>query len=51
MDDIRVVASENLTSPPTMQEKRHKPRWSLRIKLHSSEDNDGKNDNCNVKFN
>ncbi|XP_032669231.1 ATPase family AAA domain-containing protein 5 [Odontomachus brunneus] len=41
VDDIHVIASENLTSPlTTIQEKRHKPRWSLRIKLHSSEGND-----------
>ncbi|XP_014472510.1 PREDICTED: ATPase family AAA domain-containing protein 5 [Dinoponera quadriceps] len=48
LDDIHVIESENLTSPPTLvtdkQEKRQKPRWSLRIKLHSSEDNDGQDD-------
>ncbi|KYN10078.1 PREDICTED: replication factor C subunit 1 [Trachymyrmex cornetzi] len=43
MDDIHVVESENLLSlQPVKQDKqkREKPRWSLRIKLHSSEDND-----------
>ncbi|KAG5348082.1 ATAD5 protein, partial [Acromyrmex charruanus] len=43
MDDIHVIESENLFSlQPIKQDKqkREKPRWSLRIKLHSSEDND-----------
>jgi len=43
MDDIHVIESENLLSlQPIRQDKqkREKPRWSLRIKLHSSEDND-----------
>lgn len=43
VDDIHIVASENLFSPQTIKQdkqKREKPRWSLRIKLHSSEDND-----------
>ncbi|XP_018056078.1 PREDICTED: replication factor C subunit 1 [Atta colombica] len=42
MDDIHVIESENLLSlQPIKQDKqkREKPRWSLRIKLHSSEDN------------
>ncbi|XP_077278918.1 enhanced level of genomic instability 1 [Temnothorax americanus] len=42
VDDIHIVASENLFSPQTAKQdkqKREKPRWSLRIKLHSSEDN------------
>lgn len=39
VDDIHIIASEHLTQTvkPYMQ-KREKPRWSLRIKLHSSED-------------
>lgn len=52
VDDIHVIASEDLTSPLTTKEdKRQKSRWSLRIKLHSSEDNDKQNGNYNVKFN
>lgn len=41
MDDIHIVASENLHLTQTVKpyvQKREKPRWSLRIKLHSSED-------------
>ncbi|XP_011147806.2 replication factor C subunit 1 isoform X1 [Harpegnathos saltator] len=46
VDDIHVIASENLTLPLTpKQEKQQKPRWSLRIKLHSSEDNDNQDGN------
>ncbi|KYQ56478.1 ATPase family AAA domain-containing protein 5 [Trachymyrmex zeteki] len=43
MDDIHVIESENLFSLQTVKQdkqKREKPRWSLRIKLHTSEDND-----------
>ncbi|XP_050460172.1 uncharacterized protein LOC126856044 isoform X2 [Cataglyphis hispanica] len=47
VDDIHIIASENLyltqTNKQDMQ-KREKPRWSLRIKLHSTEDNDSSND-------
>lgn len=48
MDDIHIIASENLFSPQTIKQdkqKREKPRWSLRIKLNSSEDNDPLNGN------
>lgn len=41
MDDIHLIASENLHLTQTVKpyvQKREKPRWSLRIKLHSSED-------------
>lgn len=47
VDDIHTIASENY-SPQTIKQdkqKREKPRWSLRIKLHSSEDNDSLNGN------
>lgn len=49
-DDIHIIASENLFSPQTVKDKqdkqkRDKPRWSLRIKLHSSEDNNSLNGN------
>ncbi|KMQ92272.1 atpase family aaa domain-containing protein 5, partial [Lasius niger] len=43
VDDIHIIESENFYLPQTAKEdkqKREKPRWSLRIKLHSSEDND-----------
>jgi len=46
VNDIHIIASENLFSPQTVKQdkqKREKPRWSLRIKLHSSEDNDSLN--------
>lgn len=46
-DDIHIIETENLYSPQTAKQdkqKREKPRWSLRIKLHSSEDNDFLND-------
>lgn len=52
VDDIHVIASENLTLPLTTKQQdkpRQKPRWSLRIKLHSSEDNDSYNGNGNCK--
>lgn len=42
VDDIHIIASENLLSQTVKgqdKQKREKPRWSLRIKLHSSEDN------------
>lgn len=48
VDDIHIIASENLFSPQTVKrdkQKREKPRWSLRIKLHSPEDNDPLNGN------
>lgn len=52
MDDIHIIASENLyltqTDKQDMQKRekpREKPRWSLRIKLHSTEDNDSSNGN------
>lgn len=41
VDDIHIIASENLHLTQTVKpcvQKREKPRWSLRIKLHSSED-------------
>lgn len=47
VNDIHIIESENC-SPYTIkqnQQKREKPRWSLRIKLHSSEDNDSLNGN------
>ncbi|XP_011337691.1 uncharacterized protein LOC105279536 isoform X2 [Ooceraea biroi] len=46
-DDIHIITSENLFSPQTAKggkQKREKPRWSLRIKLQSSENNDCAND-------
>lgn len=50
VDDIHIIASENF-SPHTIKQdkqKREKPRWSLRIKLHSSEDNSSQDNNGNV---
>ncbi|KAM0737079.1 Enhanced level of genomic instability 1 [Formica fusca] len=47
VDDIHIIASENLYLTQTDKQdvqKREKPRWSLRIKLHSTEDNDSSND-------
>lgn len=47
VNDIHIIESENF-SPYAIkqdQQKREKPRWSLRIKLHSSEDNDSLNGN------
>ncbi|XP_025986498.1 ATPase family AAA domain-containing protein 5 [Solenopsis invicta] len=41
-DDIHIIASENLFSSHSVKQdkqKREKPRWSLRIKLHSEENN------------
>lgn len=46
VDDIHIIASENLYLTQTDKQdvqKREKPRWSLRIKLHSTEDNDSSN--------
>ncbi|KYM94827.1 ATPase family AAA domain-containing protein 5 [Cyphomyrmex costatus] len=43
MNDIHVIESENLFSLQKVkqdEQKREKPRWSLRIKLHSSKNND-----------
>ena len=53
MDDIHIIASENLFSPQTVKQdkqKREKPRWSLRIKLHSTEDNNFLNGNVITVF-
>ncbi|XP_070152901.1 enhanced level of genomic instability 1 isoform X3 [Polyergus mexicanus] len=47
VDDIHIIASENLYLTQTDKQdvqKREKPRWSLRIKLHSTEENDSSND-------
>ncbi|KAL6261962.1 hypothetical protein P5V15_007045 [Pogonomyrmex californicus] len=54
MNDIHIVA-ENLFSPQTVkleqsEQKREKPRWALRIKLHSSEQNDSLNDTDDELF-
>lgn len=40
VDDIHVIASETLVSPQAVKQNqtRVKPRWSLRIKLHSSDE-------------
>ncbi|XP_070524431.1 enhanced level of genomic instability 1 isoform X2 [Cardiocondyla obscurior] len=46
VNDIHFIESENLFSPQIVKQdkqKREKPRWSLRIKLHSSEDNESLN--------
>lgn len=48
LDDIQVIASENLVLPRAVEQHRRqqeKPRWSLRIKLHASENNDSYNGN------
>jgi len=42
-DDIHIIASENIFSPQITdrnKQKQEKPRWSLRIKLQSSGNND-----------
>ncbi|XP_012543644.1 ATPase family AAA domain-containing protein 5 [Monomorium pharaonis] len=52
-DDIHIIASENLFSPQSVKQdkqKREKPRWSLRIKLHSFADNDSLNDTDDELF-
>lgn len=47
IDDIHVVKSENLSLLNTTKETKQKREktWSLRIKLHSSEDNNSLNGN------
>lgn len=52
-DDIRIIASEDILSPQATEErkqKREKPRWSLRIKLNSSEDNYCANGNVSLLY-
>ncbi|XP_072748662.1 uncharacterized protein Elg1 [Anoplolepis gracilipes] len=47
VDDIHIIGSENLCLTQTTTQdvqKREKPRWALRIKLHSSGNNDSLND-------
>lgn len=45
VDDIYIIESENCSPHTLKQDQQKKPRWSLRIKLHSSENNDSLNGN------